>query len=64
MIDKMFDSKNVIHKALDAATIRNTAISQNLANIDTPNFKRKMVSFEEELKKVNWLWLLEKCQII
>lgn len=51
MLDKIFDSKNVIHKALDATWKRNQVIAQNIANIDTPGYKRKTVSFEEELCK-------------
>lgn len=50
-IDKMFESKKVIDKALDAAWIRNQAIAQNIANVDTPGYKRKTVSFEEQLKQ-------------
>lgn len=49
MIDKMFNSKKVVEKALDAAWLRNEAISQNIANVDTPGYKRKDVKFEEYL---------------
>jgi len=34
---------------LDAAWLRNDVISQNIANVDTPNYKRKEVLFEEFL---------------
>lgn len=51
MLDKMLNSKNIIHKALDAAWKRNEAIAQNIANVDTPGYKRKTVSFEEELRE-------------
>ena len=40
---------NVLDKAADAAWLRNEAISNNLANVDTPNYKRQDVSFEDEL---------------
>lgn len=50
MIDRLFDSKKIIHKALDASWTRNEAIAQNIANIDTPGYKRKTVSFEEQLR--------------
>ena len=31
MLDKILNSKNIIHKALDAAWKRNEAIAQNIA---------------------------------
>jgi len=37
-------------KALDGLSLRNTAIAQNLANANTPNYKRKIVVFEDQLK--------------
>ena len=37
-------------KAADASWLRNDAISNNIANVDTPNYKRQDVSFETELK--------------
>lgn len=53
MIDKLLTSSNMglFHKALDAATMRNEAIANNLANIDTPKYKRFDVTFEEEVRK-------------
>ena len=41
---------NVLSKATDASWLRNDAISNNIANVDTPNYKRQDVSFETELK--------------
>ncbi|WP_405082950.1 flagellar basal body rod protein FlgB [Paenibacillus chitinolyticus] len=38
-------------KALDIAAARHQAILSNLANVDTPGYKSRFVSFEEELKK-------------
>lgn len=49
MLDKIFESKNIVHKALDASWMRNQVIAQNIANVDTPNYKRKTVTFEEQL---------------
>jgi flagellar basal-body rod protein FlgB len=46
-----FDYINVLDKAADASWLRNDAISNNIANVDTPNYKRQDVSFESELKK-------------
>lgn len=37
--------------ALDATWQRNKAISENIANIDTPGYKRQDVSFEEQMSK-------------
>ena len=49
MIDKLLSSTNVMQKSLDAAWSRNEIISQNIANVDTPGYKRKDVAFEEYL---------------
>ena len=40
---------NVLDKAADASWIRNEVIANNLANISTPNYKRKDVNFEHYL---------------
>lgn len=40
---------NVLEKAADAANTRMTVISNNIANVDTPNYKRRDVSFENYL---------------
>ena len=42
---------NVLDKAADAAWLRNEAITNNIANADTPGYKRQDISFEGELKK-------------
>lgn len=48
---------NVLSKAADAAWTRNEILSNNLANNDTPGYKRKDVTFEsylfEELASVS-----------
>jgi flagellar basal-body rod protein FlgB len=46
-----FDYINVLDKAADASWLRNDAIANNIANVDTPNYKRQDVSFESELQK-------------
>jgi len=43
-------SFGVLEKALSGLNLRNKAISNNIANVDTPNYKREDVSFREELK--------------
>ncbi len=46
-----FDYINVLDKAADAAWLRNDAISNNIANVDTPGYKRQDVNFEVQLQK-------------
>ncbi|MCM1497002.1 MAG: flagellar basal body rod protein FlgB [Clostridium sp.] len=41
---------NVLDKAADAANSRNEILSNNIANVDTPNYKRKDVSFQSYLE--------------
>ena len=40
---------NVLGKAADASWLRNNIISNNIANNDTPGYKRKDVQFESYL---------------
>lgn len=40
---------NVLSAATNASWVRNEVISNNLANVSTPNYKRKDVSFETYL---------------
>ena len=42
---------NVSDKAADAANSRNEILSNNIANVDTPNYKRKDVAFENYLEQ-------------
>ncbi len=46
-----FDYINVLDKAADASWLRNDAISNNIANADTPGYKRQDVDFETQLAK-------------
>ena len=41
---------NILGKAADGAWARNEAIANNIANVDTPGYKRQDVSFEAELQ--------------
>lgn len=45
-----FDYINVLDKAADASWLREETISNNIANVDTPGYKRKDVDFESVLK--------------
>jgi flagellar basal-body rod protein FlgB len=53
MIEKLLtsDTTKIMEKALDAASMRNSVIANNLANVDTPGFKRSEVKFEDELAR-------------
>ena len=55
MIDALFNQTNYIasKKMLDATVLRQEAIASNLANIETPNYKRLDVapSFESQLRQ-------------
>ncbi|MBR1743578.1 MAG: flagellar basal body rod protein FlgB [Lachnospiraceae bacterium] len=44
-----FDYINILEKGLDASWTRNSVISNNIANVDTPGYKRKDVQFEDYL---------------
>ena len=47
----LFDRSRIplLEKQLDAFSLRNKAISSNIANIETPGYRRLDVSFEQEL---------------
>lgn len=61
-----FNYIDVLDKALDASSLRETVISNNLANVDTPGYKRREVDFEgllrQELDKLKWNSLDEKME--
>ncbi len=44
-------TNEVVRKALDGYSTRHTAIASNLANVDTPGYRKKSVSFEGQLSK-------------
>ena len=46
-----FNYINVLDKAADASWIRNEVIANNLANVNTPGYKRQDVNFEDQLRK-------------
>ncbi len=46
-----FDYINVLGKAADAAWLRNDALVHNIANVNTPGYKRQDVDFESVLKR-------------
>ena len=44
------DPLAVLQKSLDALSTQHQVIANNLANIDTPQFKRSVVSFQDKLR--------------
>ncbi len=40
---------DVLHRSMDVSLLRQTVIGNNIANSDTPNFKRTVVNFETML---------------
>jgi len=51
LFNRIFDSApgNLLEKALKGSSLRHKVISNNIANINTPGYKRMEVSFESEL---------------
>ena len=47
----VFDYTNILDKASDASWMRENVITNNIANIDTPGYKRQDVDFESVLQK-------------
>jgi flagellar basal-body rod protein FlgB len=47
----VFNYINVLDKAADASWLRNEAIANNIANVDTPGYKRQDITFEKELER-------------
>jgi flagellar basal-body rod protein FlgB len=43
---------DLLHRAMDAGAVRRQVIANNMANANVPNFKRSVVNFESELKRV------------
>lgn len=44
-------SLDVLHRTMDVTLLRRSVIADNIANADTPNFKRSDINFESELKR-------------
>jgi flagellar basal-body rod protein FlgB len=42
---------DLLHRAMDAGSVRDSVIANNMANSGVPNFKRSDVNFESELKR-------------
>lgn len=46
-----FDYINILDKAADASWTRESLIAHNIANVDTPGYKRQDIDFQSALKK-------------
>jgi len=42
---------DILKREMDVSVLRQNVISNNIANSDTPNFKRSVVNFESQLKR-------------
>src|SRR5437016_9489263 len=53
MLDRIFggDTFEATTRALDAAALRHQTIANNLANVNTPGYKRQDVQFEAQLAR-------------
>ena len=53
MLDRITSSPvvSVLQNAMGAATLRQKVISNNIANVNTPNFKKSEVMFEDLLSQ-------------
>lgn len=45
------ETRQLVYKSLDANAMRGRAIAQNIANVMTPDYQRKEVSFEEKVRE-------------
>ncbi|MFP4362311.1 MAG: flagellar basal body rod protein FlgB [Spirochaetia bacterium] len=44
-------SVDILHRSMDVSLLRRNVTADNIANADTPNFKRSEVNFESELRR-------------
>ncbi|MDR1558560.1 MAG: flagellar basal body rod protein FlgB [Clostridiales bacterium] len=51
LFDSMYFQNAIIGSAMQAAVFRNEVISNNIANADTPGFKKSRVEFEDSLRE-------------
>ncbi len=51
MNNRMYGTTDILAKALEGTWARNNAIANNIANADTPGYKRKDVAFEAYLEQ-------------
>jgi len=53
MLERIFNGRTLtgLEKSMEATKMRNDAIAHNIANSDTPDYKRRYVEFEEYMLK-------------
>jgi len=52
LLDKLFSgATDVMAKAMDGLSLRQKAVAENIANADTPHYKRFEVAFEGQLQR-------------
>ena len=52
-INKTFDKNlQLLQRGMDVSLLRYNVTANNIANADTPNFKRQVITFEAELKRL------------
>lgn len=54
MLENILNTRTqlILNKSMDAASLRNQVIANNIANVETPKFKRSEVLFEDKMKKL------------
>ena len=52
MNDNFGKTVDILQRTMDVSVLRRSVISNNIANAETPNFKRSTVNFESQLKRV------------
>ncbi len=50
MLDRAYSTNSLLELGLQASIIKNDVSQNNIANADTPNYKRQVVNFDEQLK--------------
>lgn len=51
VFDRLFTQNRILETAMQVTQYKNQVILNNMANIDTPNYKKKTVEFESTLSK-------------
>ena len=52
ILQNSFDKTvDMLHRNMDVSLLRRDVIANNIANADTPNFKRSVINFESSLKR-------------
>lgn len=50
IFDRLFTQNKILETAMQGTELRNKVVLNNIANIDTPNYKRKDIKFEKTLE--------------